>query len=97
MVGSVQWKCYESEPCGKDGAFRPRGRHAICHGCTDIIHVKYLFFGVNFCSELTFFFFTKKSVFVAFNGILVTLLFAHMFTLGIPILAKPITYLLTVI
>ena len=30
-------------------------RHAICHGCTDIIHVKYIFFGINFCSEHTVF------------------------------------------
>ena len=33
----------------------PSTRHAICHGCTDIIRVKYLFFGVNFCSEQTVF------------------------------------------
>ena len=30
-------------------------RHAICHGCTDIIHLKDLFSGVNFCSERTVF------------------------------------------
>ena len=49
-------------------------RHAICHGCTDIISVKYLFFGVNFCSEHTVF--CQKSALVAFNGLLVTHLVA---------------------
>ena len=32
-----------------------QSRHAICHGCTDIICVKYLILWVNFCSELTVF------------------------------------------
>ena len=30
-------------------------RHAICHGCPDIICVKYSFFWVDFCSENTAF------------------------------------------
>ena len=58
-------------------------RHAIRHGCTDIIRVKYLFLGVNFCSEHTVFC-QKKSISSVLYGLLVTHLVAHRFTLGNP-------------
>ena len=67
-------------------------RHAICHGCTDIIRLKYYFFGVNFRSEHTVF--CRKLSFAACYGLSVTHLVSHMFTLGNPILALPIIYLL---
>ena len=38
------------------GKFTPIQRHAICHGCTDIIRVIFLIFLGKFCSEHTVFF-----------------------------------------
>ena len=75
-------------------------RHAICHGCTDIIRVNiYIYFflggGVNFCSEHIVF--VENSVFVEFHGPLVTHLVTHMFTLSNPILAIPNINILRVI
>ena len=67
-------------------------RHAICHGCTDIIRVKYFLWVVSFCSEHTVF--AENSAFVAFYGLLVTHLVAHRFTFGNPVLAICIIYLL---
>ena len=72
-----------------------RCRHAICHECMDIIRVKYFLGGVNFCSKHTVL--GKNSTFVTFYGLLVTHLVAHRFTLGNPILAIPIIFLLKVI
>ena len=63
-------------------------RHAICHGCTDIIRVKYLFCGVIF---------TLNNQCFAENSVLFTNLVAHRFTLGNPVLAIPIINLLRVI
>ena len=44
---------YLSRSSSYEGGCESVTRHAICHGCTDIIRVKYKFVGVNFCSEHT--------------------------------------------
>ena len=62
----------------------PCHRHAICHGCMDIIRV---FFWVNVCSELKVF--CQNSIFAVFHDLLVTHLVAHRFALGNPIIAIP--------
>ena len=70
-------------------------RHAICHGCTDIIRVKYFLGGEIFALNKRCF--AENSVFAISYGLLVTHLVSHRFTLGNPIIAIPIMYLLRVI
>ena len=43
-----------SKPCPRERC-EGEGRHGICHGCTDIIRVKFLFNGVKFFHEHTLF------------------------------------------
>ena len=70
-------------------------RHAICQGCMNIIRVKY--FLLSKLIALNIQCFAENSVFAVFYGLLVTFLVAHRFTLGNPIKAIPIMYLLRVI